>query len=563
MLAVIVAAVNVPIQPVLWYNIEDQLANVEPVGRADLIRLLIYHNLDPVINFTEYEIWTNSQAFNTIKFTDPVTKGEIAAILVKYLGLELDAIDYPINAPYDPSIKTKYEAAGYKNGTFDTTRIWGYLEELKKAGISITDLDKNVKRVELIKYLVDAFVIKHPEYKYLKDKINKLKTLYSRSLTTSAEDAAYIYVFENYFLVEDKNNKGKAIPLLADKELYKSADFFGRTYEDYVARDEAFALFARIALADVKKAEDLGLLVPVREFQNVVNYKAKYDGQLVFCDLKLPKDVVVEVKAYTADDLLKMWEEKHKNIENFETMKEEFEKKLAELKSFTLVKTESGKVYILLNESIFSYDFKNDPKPAFVAEGNEFAEHYLALPDESRSEEITKRVVADVVNRVKDDYTVYSDKLDKDIDISKIPEFTMKIYTVNGDVIENKVNKVYPKELVRFTYVEEIKMVTKVAMDKATFVGAKSVFYPVAARILYSQEPMTLGKLREFVGTFGEQLMSPDVKIVEVINMLKGFLEVFDEAGVPEDAVFAAKAEFTNNPEVPVPVISIENAEIS
>ncbi len=35
MLAVIVAAVNVPIQPVLWYNIEDQLANVEPVGRAE------------------------------------------------------------------------------------------------------------------------------------------------------------------------------------------------------------------------------------------------------------------------------------------------------------------------------------------------------------------------------------------------------------------------------------------------------------------------------------------------------------------------------------------------
>lgn len=327
-LIVIVSAVNIPVQPVLWYDIEDQLANVEPAGRVDLIKLLIYRNLDPVINFTEYEIWTNNQAFNTIKFTDPVTKGEIAAILVKYLGLEPDAIDYPANAPYDPNIKTKYEAAGYKDGTFDTTRIWGYLEELKKAGISITDIDKNVKRIEFIKYLVDAFVIKHPEYKYLKDKINKLKTLYSKNLTTSAEDAAYIYVFENYFLVEDKNNKGKTIPLLADKELYKSSDFFSRTYEDYVTRDEAFALFARIALADVKKAEDLGLLVPVREFQNVINYKAKYDGQLVFCDLKLPKDVVIEIKVYTASDLLKAWEEKHKNIENFEATKEEFEKNL-------------------------------------------------------------------------------------------------------------------------------------------------------------------------------------------------------------------------------------------
>ena len=97
-LAVVVTAVNVPVQPVLWYNIDEQLANVEPAGRAELIKLLVYYNLDPVINFTEYEIWENSQAFNTIKFTDPVTKGEIAAMLVKYLGLETDAIEYPINA---------------------------------------------------------------------------------------------------------------------------------------------------------------------------------------------------------------------------------------------------------------------------------------------------------------------------------------------------------------------------------------------------------------------------------------------------------------------------------
>ncbi|TYB95805.1 MAG: hypothetical protein FXF54_04490 [Kosmotoga sp.] len=559
-LTTVAFAVKMPVQPILWYNVDEWVEGVKPAERADLIRMLVYRNLDPIINFTNYDIWLNNEPFAKYDIDEPITKAEVMTMFVKYLGLERKAIEeYPGQAPYDNTIKTEYENV-YKGG-FDTTRIWGYSQVLTEASTSLQmdNIEENLTKAEFIKYLVDAFVVKNPDYAYLTDKVKELSGKYA-GLSFDKELAAYIYIFENYFLVPAED---KAEPMLTDSSLYSKSEVFTRTYEDVISREEAYALFARVALAEFKKAKETGLLVPVRDIQNVISYKAEYDGQLVFEEVTTPDVNVSNVEVYDYDRILKIWEEKHKNDADFKTKKEEFEKKLAKLGSVAIVETEEGNSYLLLGESKYWYHLINPPEEVWEGEGTDFATFYQTLPDEAGNEEVVHEVDADVKGRVKENYTVHCDELDKEIDVSGV-KANMSIYYPEEEkaatVVENV--DVFPHELLSFYYKETTKWTQRKEIDKTIFADSQVALFPVSARILYSGETMTVGKLKEFVNSFGKYPRSSDDAVLEVISTMSGYVDIFELLGVSDEVAFVGKAKFSNELSANKPVVTIENAEL-
>ncbi|OAA31339.1 hypothetical protein AT15_07530 [Kosmotoga arenicorallina S304] len=617
LLSVALMAVNMPVQLPLWVDFDT--SKVEPDGRAELIKLLFANNLDPVFNVTEYGLIPRETAEELAPFdlTDPITPYEVLAMLVKYFGLERDAIEYPMNAPYDNSIKTEFEELGYKDG-FDYTRIWGYKEVLGDR-IKLNYKKDNLTRAEYFKILVDAFVEKNkPKYNYLLDKINENKKLYlessivdkkeeAKKLREEAEkfqdtakleevkkiereiekaesraaERAYIYVFENYFLAPSED--GKALPLLMSEELYTRTDYFNREYDINVTRAEAYALFAKLALSPVKTAEELGLEVPARNIQNVVSYMKKYDGQLVFGEISLPKDIVAEIKVFDRDAILAVWEENHKDDPKFEEMKEEFEAKLDKVTDFVLVKTESGKTYILIDSADFSFMFPNDPLPPYEnALKGGFVELYKNLLDEAPSKTYTKTCEAAVRERISENYIVTFKASCKttptfDEGKSKVKEVKVDVSSLTGakmmvhsawDVTKTTtmdVDKVYPYELISFDYKEDTVYQCKDSTDtteppdKEIFKGSEVTVYPVAARILYSTDELKVSTLEEFKNAFGSNIVSADTGVPERVHSIINFVDVLNELGVPEDASFGCMFKFSREGVEPTSKVEITN----
>ncbi|MFW6120892.1 MAG: hypothetical protein ACOC80_08335 [Petrotogales bacterium] len=559
-LTTVTFAVKMPVQPILWYNVDEWVEGVKPAERADLIRMLVYRNLDPIINFTNYDIWLNNEPFAKYDINEPITKAEVMTMFVKYLGLERKAIEeYPGQAPYDNTIKTEYENV-YKGG-FDTTRIWGYSQVLTEASTSLEmeNIEENLTKAEFIKYLVDAFVVKNPDYAYLTDRVKELSGKYA-GLSFDKELAAYIYIFENYFLVPSED---KAEPILTDSSVYKKAEVFTRTYEDVISREEAYSLFARVALAEFKEAEETELLVPVRDIQNVISYKEDYDGQLVFEEVTTPNVNVSNVKVYDYDEVLEIWEEEHKNDQDFKAKKEEFEKKLTKLGSVAMVETEEGNNYLLLGESKYWYHLINPPEEVWEGEGTDFATFYQTLVDEAANEEVVHEVDADVKGRVKENHIVYSEELDKEIDVSDV-KAKMAAYYPNMEeeaVLVEDVD-VFPHELLRFYYKETTKWTQRKEIDKTIFEDSQVALFPVSARILYSGDKMTVGKLKEFVNSFGKYPRSSDDAVLEVISAMSDYVDIFELLDVSDDVAFVGKAKFSNELSANKPVVTVENAEL-
>jgi hypothetical protein len=559
-LTTVTFAVKMPVQPILWYNVDEWVEGVKPAERADLIRMLVYRNLDPIINFTNYDIWLNNEPFAKYDIDEPITKAEVMTMFVKYLGLERKAIEeYPGQAPYDNIVKTEYENV-YKGG-FDTTRIWGYSQVLTEASTSLEmdNIEENLTKAEFIKYLVDAFVVKNPDYAYLTDKVKELSGKYA-GLSFDKELAAYIYIFENYFLVPAED---KAEPILTDSSVYSKAEVFTRTYQDVISREEAYALFARIALAEFKKAEETELLVPVRDIQNVISYKAEYDGQLVFEEVTTPDLNVSNIEIYDYDKILGIWEEEHKNDADFKTKKEEFEKKLTKLGSVVVVEAEDGSSYLLLGESKYWYHLINPPEEVWEGEGTDFATFYQTLPDEASNEEVVHEVDADVKGRVTENYTVFIEELDKEVDVSDVKP-KMSIYYPDEEEAATVVEDVdlFPHELLSFYYKETTKWTQRKEMDKEIFTESQVALFPVSARILYSGETMTVGKLKEFVDSFGKYPRSSDEAVLEVISTMSGYVDILELLDVSDDVAFVGKAKFSNELSANNPVVTIENPEL-
>ena len=558
LLSVALMAVNMPVQLPLWIDFDT--SKVEPAGRAELIKLLFADNLDPVFNVSEYGLIPLETAEELAPFdlTDPITPYEVLAMLVKYFGLEREAIEYPMNAPYDNNIKSEFEQLGYKDG-FDYTRIWGYKEVLGNR-IALNYKEDFLTRAEYIKILVDAFVEQNkPNYDYLLDKVGELKKLYKGF--KNAEESAYIYVFENYFLVPGED--GKALPLLMSEELYTRSDFFNREYDVPVTRAEAYALFAKLALSPVKTAEELGLEVPVRNIQNVVSYMKKYDGQLVFGEAALPKDMVAEINVYDHDAIMAVWEENHKGDPKFEELKEEFEAKLNDVSDFALIKTESGKTYIMLDSADYAYMFPNGPLPAFEnAAKDGFVELYKSLPDTAPSKPYTKTCEAAVRERISENYIVTFNAACKTtptfdegeskvkevkVDVSSLAEVKMVVHSAwdESKTTTMNVDKVYPYELISFNYKEDTVYQCKEDLDKEVFAGSEITLYPVAARILYSTDELKVSTLEEFKNSFGSSLVSADAEVPTRVHSIFNFVEVLSELGVPEDAAFVSMFKFS------------------
>ncbi|MFO7881028.1 MAG: hypothetical protein R6U52_00655 [Kosmotogaceae bacterium] len=559
-LTTVAFAVKMPVQPILWYNVDEWVEGIKPAERADLIRMLVYRNLDPIINFTNYDIWLNNEPFAKYDIKNPITKAEVMTMFVKYLGLERKAIEeYPGQAPYDNTVKTEYENV-YKGG-FDTTRIWGYSQVLTEASTALTleNIEENLTKAEFIKYLVDAFIVKNPDYEYLTDKVKELSGKYS-GLSFDKELAAYIYIFENYFLVPSED---KAEPVLTDSSVYSKTEVFTRTYQDVIDREEAYSLFARIALADFKKAEETELLVPVRDIQNVISYKEDYDGQLVFEEVTTPDVNVSNVEVYDYDRILAIWEEQNENDADFKSKKEEFEKKLTKLGSVVIVETEEGNSYLLLGESKYWYHLINPPEDVWEGAGTDFATFYQTLVDEAGNEEVVHEVDAEVSGRVKENYTVHSEELDKEIDVSDV-KAKMAIY-YPGEEEETTVVEdvdVFPHELLRFSYKETTKWTQRKEVDKTIFTDSQVALFPVSSRILYSGDTMTVGKLKEFVNSFGKYPRSSDDAVLEVISSMSGYVDILELLDVSDNIAFVGKAKFSNELSANKPVISVEDAEL-
>ncbi|AKI97149.1 hypothetical protein [Kosmotoga pacifica] len=557
LLSVALMAVNMPVQLPLWIDFDT--SKVEPVGRAELIKLLFADNLDPIFNVSEYGLIPVETVEELAPFdlSDPITPYELLAMLVKYFGLEREAIEYPMSAPYDNSIKTEFEELGYKDG-FDYTRIWGYKEVLGNR-VSLNYKVDYLTRAEFIKVLIDAFAEKNkPNYDYLLKKVDELKKLYKGF--KNAEEAAYIYVFENYFLAPGED--GRALPLLMSEELYNRTDFFNREYDVPVSRSEAYALFAKIALSPVKTAEELGLEVPVRNIQNVVSYMKKYDGQLVFGEVALPKDKVVEIGIFDHDAIMAIWEENHKGDPKFEELKEEFEAKLANINDFALLKTESGKTYLMIDSADYEYLFPNGPLPAFKKVAKDgFVEMYKSLPDSAPSKPYTKTCEAEVRERISENYIVTFNAVCKTVppfdeeepnvkevkvDVSSLTGVKMMVHSAwdESKTAVLDVDKVYPYELISFKYKEDTVYECKEALDKEVFNGADVTFYPVAARILYTTDELKVSTLEEFKNSFGSSIISADVDVPDRVYAIFNFVEVLEELGIPKDAVFVSMLKF-------------------
>jgi hypothetical protein len=441
-------------------------------------------------------------------------------------------------------------------------------------------MEKTVTKANFIKYLIKVFVAKNPDYSYLTDKVEEASGRYTE-LKFDKELAAYIYIFENYFLVPSGEN---AKPLLADEKIYGKKDSFNFevSYNDPIKREEALALFARIALAEFKKAEETKLLVPVRDIQNVISYKAEYDGQLVFEEVTMPDVNVSNIEVYEYDEILEIWEEQ--NNADSKTEKEKFEEKLAKFVPFVVIETDEENTYLALKEANYSYSMDNPPNTTWSDSGINFGEAYSVLPKEAKNEEIIHKITCDVIERVKEghviDFKINSsnctctvneetiecedrDTLNRTVDLSGVkPKLSLYYNGEDEPAVVKEDVTLFPHELLRFNYEEITKWVKRKEIDQSIFLESQITPYPVAARILYSGETMTVAKLKEFVNSFGEDLRSSDKGIIDRINYFKDFTDVLDLIGVTDETKFVGNVHFSNKLGVNEPVVNVNNPEL-
>jgi hypothetical protein len=73
---------------------------------------------------------------------------------------------------------------------------------------------------------------------------------------------------------------------------------------------------------------------------------------------------------------------------------------------------------------------------------------------------------------------------------------------------------------------------------------------------------MTVGKLKEFVDSFGKYPRSSDEAVLEVISTMSGYVDILELLDVSDDVAFVGKAKFSNELSANNPVVTIENPEL-
>ncbi len=504
--AIFAFAVNVPRQPLLFFNITNSLKNATSISPevAELLNLAVAEDLDPETNVPsiasrfDYNFYPNSNIYAV----------EMSVMAAKYLGIEHQVLQaYPLAAPTFSDIQSEL-AKAYQNKGYDFSRDFGYFDYVNsyvKKIIGYPLFDKNIQplteltRAQVIKALVRIFAAKNDD-KALVTEAEALSKRFSANPQSGIlvpKDAGYVSVFEKYFFTE-KN--GELNPLI--KLSYFTKDNLLNP-EKKAKRWWAIALTTMMYFEGAHQLS-ANTLVPVRTLNNFITYISYKDLNYNVFTCKLPilkTGTINKMNVVTGPySVFAM------NLDNGVTIAG-----LDNTKVTLKITTENGKT-----SSTTSKTYER---------GSDFVSYYDNLPQNATTiTEISTKIINGILRVIDGKIYVFYDH--KKIELPSA--VTVEICNINnvGTIkdLETLLNAlshkwgipsnfnfecreektVKPKDLSIFNGMRVqikiviIKYITTSKMSKKDFIGAKVKYQVVIDRLNMTRKIATLGSVKTF-----------------------------------------------------------------
>ena len=547
--AIMAFSVNVPREPLLFYNISEATNLSQEV--SNILDIAVLNDLDPETNVPNiatrfnYDFYSNS----------PIYAVEMSVMAAKFLGIEKEVLEnYPLSAPTFQDIQTQLEE-NYSGKGYDFSRDFGYFEYVNsymKKEIGYPLFDKDVKpltqltRNDVIKALVRLYAVKN-EDKKLVEEAEELSKRFSTNKDAGIKtppDVGYISVFEKYFLTTEKN---RLVPLIDSPLFTKDTDL---NPSKIAPRWWAISLATLIYFSSPNNMPS-NAMVPIRDFNNLITYMP-YEKTDLFFLASLPK----------------MKEGKAESIKATSVNKSP---------AFT-IKMKSGKEIIGLDNTLItdnSTTVLENGTPHFTSKvytGKEFVEFYNSLPTGfSINATLTGKIISDkkdgnyyfklsekddekygihkevlIPKKVKIRVSVYEIKVGTVKDIKKIFE----IGKLNSDnisfssVASGDFQKFEPKDInVRLN--AKVTKALSSTPTKQDFNDATVMYYPVVDRLNLDRKFATFNSIKRFNSKYSNGYKSIDSENqqhpLDFIDYWKNVEKSLDVLKTPSTSLVAAR----------------------